>query len=183
MTNPDGIYLTVLIVGVVLTIVVGQILVRSGRPFLEDVFDSPETVASVTRLLVVLFHLIVLGVIALVATIDVTFANWVETIVVRLGFVLLVLGAAHGGTLLVLARLRKRRQEQLLLDEMNAQAEQARRARPQPFDAQGVGAPRAHTNPTAGQTYPGRPDYEGQPQSGQQPTGEYPAIEPGGQGR
>ncbi|HEY2724366.1 MAG TPA: hypothetical protein VGI84_06745 [Pseudonocardiaceae bacterium] len=183
MADSNSIYLMVLATGVVLTVVVGQILVRSGRPFLEDVFDRPETVASVTRLLVVLFYLVVLGVIALVATIDVTFNNPVETMVVRLGFVLLVLGVVYAGTLLVLARLRKRRHEQMLLDEMNAQAEQARRARPQPFDAQGVGAPRAHTNPTAGQTYPGRAAYEGQPQSGQQPTGEYPAIEPGSQGR
>lgn len=180
MADSDSIYLTVLVVGVVLTVVIGQILIRSGRPFLEDVFARPETVSSVTRLLVVLFHLIVLGVIALVATIDVTFANPVETIVVRLGFVLLVLGAAHAGTLLVLARLRKRRHEQMLLDEMSAQAEHARRARTQPFDRQGVGAPRAHVKPTADPTAPqgDRPDP-----SRNDPGDTYPAIEPGGQGR
>jgi hypothetical protein len=192
MADPNSIYLSVLIAGVVLTVVVGQILVRSGRPFLEDVFDRPETVSSVTRLLVVLFHLIVLGVIALVATIDVTFDNPLETIVVRLGFVLLVLGGAHAGTLLVLARLRKRRHEQILLDEMNAQAEQARRGRAQPFDNQGIGSPRAYTNPSAGhtQSYAGQPysgrTQPGQPYTGQRsdPGGDHPAIEPGSsQGR
>lgn len=177
MADPNSIYLSVLIAGVVLTIVIGQILIRSGRPFLEDVFDRPETASSVTRLLVVLFHLVVLGVIALVATIDVTFDNPLETIVVRLGFVLLVLGGAHAGTLLVLARLRKRRHEQILLDEMNAQAEQARRGRAQPFDNKGIGSPRAHTNPAAGQTqtYP----YSGQ----RSDPGDYPVIEPGSQPR
>lgn len=178
MANPDGIYLTVLLVGVVLTVVVGQILVRSGRPFLADVFARPETVSSVTRLLVVLFHLVVLGVIALVATIDVTFDNAVETVVVRLGFVLLVLGAAHGGTLLLLARLRKRRHEQLLLDEMNAQAEQARRDRVRP--RQGIGAPRAYTDPAAEAS----PTHRGPtPHPPPDPGDTYPAIEPGGQGR
>lgn len=127
MADPTSIELIVLGIGVVLTLVVAQVLVRSGRPFLRDSFERPETAASVTRLLVVLFHLVVLGVIALVATIDVTLGNPVETLVVRLGFVLLVLGATYGGTLLLLWRLRKRRGEQLLLDEMSEQASTARR--------------------------------------------------------
>lgn len=128
MADPTSIGLTVLGIGVVLTVVVAQILVRSGRPFLQDSFERPETAASVTRLLVLLFHLVVLGVIALVAMIDVSFGGAVETVVVRLGFVLLVLGAAHGGTLLLLNRLRKRRHEQTMLDEMNEQVRDARLA-------------------------------------------------------
>lgn len=115
MADPVSTYLTVLLIGIVLTVVVGQILVRGGRPIVEDAFREPETARSVTRLLVVLFHLVVLGVIALVATIDVTFDHPVQTIVVRLGFVLLVLGAAYAGTLFVLARLRARRRVQMLL--------------------------------------------------------------------
>jgi len=39
---------------------------------------------------------------------------------------LLVLGAAHGGTMLALARIRSKRQEQALADEMNAQFEVSR---------------------------------------------------------
>ncbi|MGH3910941.1 MAG: hypothetical protein ACRDRM_08915 [Pseudonocardiaceae bacterium] len=134
-----GTYLTVLFFGIVLTIVVGQILIRSGRPFLEDVFREPDTARSVTRLLVVLFHLVVLGVIALVATLDVTFDHPVQTIVVRLGLVLLVLGVAYAGTLFSLARLRARRRVQLLL----AEQEQVRQAGAQ----QGIddpGAPVQH---------------------------------------
>lgn len=144
-----GTYLTVLFLGVVLTIVVGQFLIRSGRPFLADVFREPETARSVTRLLVVLFHLVVLGVIALVATIDVTLAHPIQTIVVRLGLVLLVVGAAYAGTLFVLARLRARRRGQMLL------AEQERsRAQGQQYGHQGQGGQYPNTHPSAADTYP-----------------------------
>ncbi|HEY2766381.1 MAG TPA: hypothetical protein VGJ13_20575 [Pseudonocardiaceae bacterium] len=140
MEDQAGSYFVVLFVGIALTVVVGQILVRSVRPFLEDVFQQPETSTSVTRLLVVLFHLVVLGVIALVATIDITLSHPIQTIVVKLGLVLLVLGAAHAGTLLVLTRLRARRRVQMLLDEKSAQAEQIRQARAQQHGHQGLGA-------------------------------------------
>jgi protein-S-isoprenylcysteine O-methyltransferase Ste14 len=151
MTDPVSTYLTVLFIGIALTIAVGQILIRSGRPFLADVFREPETARSVTRLLVVLFHLVVLGVIALVATIDITLAHPIQTIVVRVGLVLLVVGAAYGGALLVLTRLRARRRVQMLLDEKAAQAEQARQAQSQQYGHQGLGA---QYPPPAAQTYP-----------------------------
>lgn len=173
MADPIGTYLTVLFIGVVLTVVVGQILIRSGRPFLEDVFREPETARSVTRLLVVLFHLIVLGVIALVATIDITLGHPIQTIVVRLGLVLLVVGAAYGGTLLVLTRLRTRRRMQMRLDDRAMQAEQAMQAPPQ-HGHQGLGA-----------QYPNDPGPTAQTPTAQSPTAQspmtqtYPGIEPG----
>lgn len=156
MVDPVSTYLTVLFVGIVLTVVVGQILIRSGRPFLEDVFPEPETARSVTRLLVVLFHLVVLGVIALVATIDITLDHPIQTIVVRFGLVLLVLGGAHAGTLFVLARLRARRRLQLRLDERNAQVEQARQAQEQQYAPPGMAAsyPNSQPPPSA-QSHPG----------------------------
>lgn len=135
-----NVYLAVLLIGIALTVVVGQILIRSARPFLQDAFKKPESAASVTRLLVVLFHLVVLGVIALVATIDITLDHPVQTIVVRLGLVLLVLGAAYAGTLLLLTRLRERRRVQMSIDE---QAEQARQHRAQQYGGhQGAADPR-----------------------------------------
>lgn len=152
MGNPVGTYLTVLFIGIALTVVVGQILIRSGRPFLEDVFREPETARSVTRLLVVLFHLVVLGVIALVATINITLAHPIQSIVVRLGLVLLVVGAAYGGTLLVLTRLRARRRMQMRLDERASQAEQARQTQAPQYDHQGPGA--QYPPGTTARTYP-----------------------------
>jgi hypothetical protein len=122
MSDPVGTYLTVLLIGVGLTILVGQVLMRSARPFLEEVFERPETANSVARLLVLLFHLVVLGVLALVVSIDFTFDHPLQTIVVKLGLVLLVLGIAHGSTLVLLTRLRTRRRLRMEYEEKAAQA-------------------------------------------------------------
>jgi len=157
MADPLNIYLTVLFIGIGLTVLVGQILIRSGRPFLEDVFPNRETASSVTQLLVVLFHLIVLGVIALIASIDVTLDHPVQTIVVRTGLVLLVLGVAYGATLLTLNRLRARRREQLLTDEHNAQVERAQEAQAHQYGQPGFDTPPPTTQvypPPAAQVYP-----------------------------
>jgi len=149
MADPVSIYLTVLFIGIALTIVVGQILIRSGRPYLEDAFPRPGTASSVTGLVVVLFHLIVLGVIALVVSVDITLAHPLQTIVVRTGLVLLVLGAAYGATLLMLARLRARRRQQLLIDERTAQLERMQQPQSWSGDSQ-----QSTGNYSAAQTYP-----------------------------
>lgn len=99
----DGTYVLVLILGIVLTVAVGQILIRTGQAFLDEVFNDPNTARSVNRLLAVLFHLVVLGVLALISTIEVPVEGVLQTVVTKLGVVLLVLGAAHGSTMIVLA--------------------------------------------------------------------------------
>jgi hypothetical protein len=121
-----GSYVLLLLLSIALTVLVGQILVRTGEDFLADVFDDKKTARSVNRLLAVLFHLIVLGVLALITTINPPPDNELQTLVFKLGVVLLILGAAHGGTMLLLARIRSRRREQDLADEMSAQLEQSR---------------------------------------------------------
>ena len=68
-------------------------------------------------MLVAFFHLLVLGVIALVSTIDVGAESFVELIVKKTGWVLLVLAVAHGITMIILTRLRNQWREQQLLAE------------------------------------------------------------------
>lgn len=92
---------------------------------------------------------------------------------VRTGLVLLVLGVAYAGTLLVLTRLRSRRREQLLTDEHNAQVEREQEARAQEAQAHQYGQPGFDTYPPAGQTYP--PADQTYPAAAQV----YPASEPG----
>lgn len=126
-------YLLIVVLGFILTIVVGQILMRSGIGFLRDVFDSEEVARSTNRLLGVLFHLIALGFLALISTyrpFDVQ--GRVQIVVTQLGGVMLVLGVLHGLTLLLLARVRNRRRSETLESEMTAQYEQSRRARQSP---------------------------------------------------
>lgn len=124
--NPTGLYITVVVLGTALTLLVGQLLYRNGRAFLEDVFDDRDKAVAVNRLLSVLFHLVLLGVLAVISVIDVPADGSLQLVISKLGIVLLILGAAHGATLAVLGRLRTRRHARGLAEELAAQAEQAR---------------------------------------------------------
>lgn len=159
MADPVSTFLTVLLIGIALTIVVGQILVRSGQAILAEVFPRRETATSVTRLVVVLFHLVVLGVLALVVTIDFTLATPIQTIVVKLGLVLLVLGAAYAATLSLLARLRARRRMQLLVEQNNAQTQQYNQTQQygrygETEYYEGFGTPGTQANPSTAEVHP-----------------------------
>lgn len=121
-----GVYLTVVITGAALTLLVGQVLFRGGRAFLEDVFDDRDKATAVNRLLSVLFHLVMLGLLAVISVLDVPVDGGLRVVVTKLGVVLLLLGAAHGATMAVLGRLRTRRRARGLAEELAVQAEQAR---------------------------------------------------------
>ena len=100
-------------IGFVLTIVVGQILMRSGIGFLRDVFADNDIAASITRLLGVGFHLVALGFLALVSTWDpFEIQGTVQYVVTKTGAILLFLGVLHVITLFVLARVRNNRRVQ-----------------------------------------------------------------------
>lgn len=127
-----GTYLMLVVIGVVITIGVGQILLRSGQPFLEDVFQSNETAHSINRLLVVLFHLLTLGVLGMISIIDVDTGGTAQTVVFKLGVVLLIVGIAYGVSMLVLLRIRERRRQAAVsaaIDEKMAEQRQGRSGR------------------------------------------------------
>jgi uncharacterized BrkB/YihY/UPF0761 family membrane protein len=102
-------YVVLLAVSVGLTFLVGRLLVRAGEPFLQEVFHDEKVTRSVNLLLSVLFHLVTLGVLAIISVSDVVGDNSVQTFVVKLGVVLLTLGLAYGISMLVLIRVRERR--------------------------------------------------------------------------
>lgn len=104
-----GQYLIFLVVAVALTAGVGRVLFVSGEPFLEEVFQSKETARSLNVLLTVLFHLLTLGVLAIISTLDVPVEGIVQTMVTKFGFVLVVVGIAYGISMLVLLKIRERR--------------------------------------------------------------------------
>ncbi|MBN6033574.1 hypothetical protein [Amycolatopsis sp. 195334CR] len=99
-------YITFLVLATLLVVVDGQIIYRSGRRYLEHSYGDPAAGASMTRLITVLFHLAVLGVLALLSTIDSGGDNATEAVVWKLGITLIVLAIAHGVTLTVLSRIR-----------------------------------------------------------------------------
>jgi hypothetical protein len=107
----DAQYISLLVVSIALTFLVGRLLITAGEPFLQEVFQDQKVTRSVNLLLSVLFHLITLGVLAIISGIDLGPADPVQRFVTRLGVVLLVLGAAYGISMLVLIRIRQRRKE------------------------------------------------------------------------
>jgi ABC-type multidrug transport system fused ATPase/permease subunit len=124
-------YITLLVVAIVLTFLVGRLLVTAGEPFLQEVFQERSVTRSVNLLLSVLFHLITLGVLAIITVID--FASDMEPLqqfVVKLGVVLLILGIAYGISMLVLIRVRERRRAAQISEEV--QERLAERAAPRP---------------------------------------------------
>lgn len=110
-------YVTFLMLGVLLILVDGHIIYRSGRAYLQRVYQ-PEAARSMTQLVTVLFHLVMLGVLALISTINVDGGFPVRSIVARLGVVLLVLAAAHGVTMAILMRIRDERRQEQISDEI-----------------------------------------------------------------
>ena len=90
--SETGMYVTLLVVGIALTFLVGRLLVTAGEPFLEEVFQDTSVTRSVNLLLSVLFHLITLGVIAIASVVNIgPQDSLLQEFVVKLGVVLLLL--------------------------------------------------------------------------------------------
>lgn len=106
------IYLAYLTISIGLTVTVAHALFRYGKVFLSEVFGDAKLADSVNRLLVVGFYLISLGYVAVTirTTEPVTSASrGVELLSLKLGWVLLGIGALHAFNLYVLSQLRRRR--------------------------------------------------------------------------
>ena len=128
-TVTTGQYLVFLVVALALTVAVGRVLFLSGEPFLEEVFQSKDTARSLNLLLTVLFHLLTLGVLAIISTINVPVDGVVQTMVTKFGVVLVVVGIAYGVSMLVLFRVRERRRAAVTAENVQVRiAEQ--KARP-----------------------------------------------------
>ncbi len=112
MTIEITTYLLYLAISIALTIWVGRTLFKNGRVFLVDVFHGNESLAdSVNHLLVVGFYLINFGYVSLALKLgyDVATAReGIEALSVKVGMVLLVLGAMHFFNLLIFSRMRRR---------------------------------------------------------------------------
>lgn len=136
-----GMYITLLVVAIGLTFLVGRLLVTAGEPFLQEVFQDQAVSRSVNLLLSVLFHLITLGVLAIVTVFE--FGSDqppLQGFVVRLGVVLLILGIAYGISMLVLIRVRERRRSAQISEQVQERLAERSAPTPQP-------APQISTQP------------------------------------
>jgi uncharacterized membrane protein len=105
-------YSVYLAISVGLTIGAGLVLSRSGQVFLRDVFGGDEALAkAVNRLLVVGFYLLMLGfvVLAMRPSGQITGGRQAAGVLsVKVGEVLLVLGALHLTNFAIFRRIRRR---------------------------------------------------------------------------
>jgi hypothetical protein len=105
-------YATYLLTAVPITIWVASTLSSNGRIFLREVFDHEQGLAdAVNRLLVVGFYLVNLGFVMLYLrgggeVADLT--ELLETVSVKIGVVMLVLGVIHFGNVMVFSSMRRR---------------------------------------------------------------------------
>ena len=105
-------YILYLGISIAVTVWVAHTLHKNGRIFLVDVFHGNEPLAdSVNHLLVVGFYLINLGFVSLALKLGYDIATpkaGIEALSVKVGTVMLVLGAMHFFNLLIFSRLRHR---------------------------------------------------------------------------
>lgn len=101
-------YLMFLILGTALVFADGQIIYRSGLRYLANSYGESGSARSMARLVSVLFHLAMLGILALISTIHVPASSPLQEVVVRLGVVLVILAIGHAVTISVLTRIRDR---------------------------------------------------------------------------
>jgi uncharacterized membrane protein len=105
-------YSVYLAISVGLTIGAGLVLSRSGQVFLRDVFGGDEALArAVNRLLVVGFYLLMLGFVVLAMRPSGQIAGVRQAagvLSVKVGEVLLVLGALHLTNFAIFRRIRRR---------------------------------------------------------------------------
>ena len=105
------IYSVYLAISIALTIWVARTLHKNGRVFLVDAFHGNQPLAdSVNHLLVVGFYLVNIGFVSLALKFGIRPEDGpgaMELLSVKLGRVLLILGAMHFFNLIVFARIRR----------------------------------------------------------------------------
>ncbi len=126
-------YVLFLVVGVLLVLIDGQFMRRSGTTYLQAVYPEVRIADSVNQLITVLFHLVGLGAVALISTVGGSAGDSFQALITRTGVLLLVLAATHGITIWALARLRSKQRERQLQDELTSRTEE-RLDRPVPQD-------------------------------------------------
>ncbi|UOG74032.1 hypothetical protein MTX78_18150 [Hymenobacter tibetensis] len=108
-----GVYLPVT---VLLTVWVARTLFTNGRTFLVDIFHGNEPLAdSVNKLLLTGFYLINIGYATLTLRSDDpvnSYQQTVETLSIKLGTIILILGGMHFFNLYVFYKLRSRAQNE-----------------------------------------------------------------------
>ena len=103
----SGIYLVILAVGVAVVAIDGQLILRKAPAYLDEVYEDRARSRKVTAMVVALFHLIMLGLVALVSSVGLAADAGIQSVLARIGVMLLLTALGHGITMVVLSRLRE----------------------------------------------------------------------------
>lgn len=117
--------LFVFVVSSLIVILDGQLIRVKGRTYLRAVLPDTEAAESINLLIDVLFHLLTLGVLALLMAAPIPSAP-MPAFETKLGVALLIVGVAHAAAILTLGRVRARHEANLLLESRQARDPSAR---------------------------------------------------------
>jgi Na+/proline symporter len=103
----NGTYLLILLIGVLIVVIDGQLILRSSPGYLAEVYGEPKRARQVSALVTVLFHLVMLGVVALVTSVGMSPDAGIRSVLARIGVLLILTAVGHGVAMTVLSRLRQ----------------------------------------------------------------------------
>jgi len=107
----SGANLVVLVLGAVVVLVDGQLIFRTSPSYLSQAYRDPRRARQTATLATLLFHLVMLGVLALIASLGIGPDPNVPVVLARLGVIFLLTAIGHGITIAVLSRMREQQAE------------------------------------------------------------------------
>jgi protein-S-isoprenylcysteine O-methyltransferase Ste14 len=113
-------YLSILLIGAVIVLVDGQLILRGAPGYLAEVYRSPKEARQVSGMVAVLFHLVMLGVVALVTSMWIAPDADIRSVLARVGIILLLTAIGHGITMAVLSRLRQQQLDTQIMESQVA---------------------------------------------------------------
>lgn len=102
-----GPYLLILIIGVLIVVIDGQLIIRNSPSYLRGTYRDPRQARRVSGLVAVFFHLVMFGLVALVASVGLPPDAGARSIIARIGVLLLLTAAGHLLAIVALSRLRE----------------------------------------------------------------------------
>jgi hypothetical protein len=132
-------YITFLLLGALCVLVDGWVVFRNGRTSLADVYETTSAADAANRLVTSFFYLVMFGVLALVATLDIGGASTLPRVVTKLGVLLLLLAAGHALAVYIIATMRDRQRHARRSEDIAMQRRHAQRpnVHPRPVETYG----------------------------------------------
>jgi hypothetical protein len=151
-------YLLVLFIGAVIVLLDGQLILRKSPAYLDEVYQNPARSRQLSALVTLLFHLVMLGFVALVASVGLGADPGPRAIIARTGVMLLLTAVGHAATIAILSRLRDQQLSTQIAETQLAESQAAQHERADRAAAARTERPRAETPRTEARAEAPRPE-------------------------